>query len=503
MTLANLRGHPRVGQHLRAPDLPLRRLGPADDRARRLPRPRPEGAGSPATNPMPGAPIPLEPVTILLLLRAFASGSVALTGTEAIANGVPAFKPPEPRNAATTLTAMAILLAVLFVGITFVADALRHRARQRRDGRRAGRLHGLRRGLDRLLPLPGVHRAHPHPGGEHLLQRLPAPRRHPGRGRLHAPPVRLPRRPAGLHPGHRHPLGVAAALLVVSSTATRTRSSRSTRSASSSASRSASRAWSGTGCAIAWRGWRWRLGINAVGAVLTGVVLVVVLVQQGPRVAARGGDHPDPRRHHALHRPPVPPACAGAGAAARQGHRIAPQAQQGGHPRAEPDASSRPGGAVRTVPLGGRASRARHRGRRRGRAPARALRAHAAGRAAGHRRVALPVARDAVRALPRRDGAAAGRHRHHRGPARVRGAPLVGPTALQPDRQSAEERPPRPARHRRGDVPYAREREGNTPGGSGRPTSAPGRDAPHPPGGDAQHPAPDRELRDDRRRAWW
>ena len=41
---------------------------------------------------------------MLLLIRAFASGSVALTGTEAIANGVPAFKPPEPRNAATTLT---------------------------------------------------------------------------------------------------------------------------------------------------------------------------------------------------------------------------------------------------------------------------------------------------------------------------------------------------------------------------------------------------------------
>jgi hypothetical protein len=59
----------------------------------------------------------------LLLLGGFAAGSVALTGTEAIANGVQAFKPPEPRNAAATLTAMAVLLAVLFVGITFVADS--------------------------------------------------------------------------------------------------------------------------------------------------------------------------------------------------------------------------------------------------------------------------------------------------------------------------------------------------------------------------------------------
>lgn len=62
-------------------------------------------------------------IGLFLLLKAFASGSVALTGTEAIANGVPAFKPPESRNASTTLIVMAILLAVLFLGITVVADA--------------------------------------------------------------------------------------------------------------------------------------------------------------------------------------------------------------------------------------------------------------------------------------------------------------------------------------------------------------------------------------------
>jgi amino acid transporter len=81
------------------------------------------GEGAPPPSPLPGTPDPLEAVTILLLLRAFAGGSVALTGTEAIANGVPAFKPPEPRNAAQTLVAMAALLAILFIGITFVADA--------------------------------------------------------------------------------------------------------------------------------------------------------------------------------------------------------------------------------------------------------------------------------------------------------------------------------------------------------------------------------------------
>ena len=65
-------------------------------------------------------PSPLEPLTLLLLLRAFAGGSVALTGVEAIANGVPAFKPPESKNAANTMSMMAVLLAILFVGITFV-----------------------------------------------------------------------------------------------------------------------------------------------------------------------------------------------------------------------------------------------------------------------------------------------------------------------------------------------------------------------------------------------
>jgi len=63
----------------------------------------------------------LQPLTLLLLLRAFAAGAVALTGTEAIATGVPAFRPPEAKNAATTLAVMAALLGILFIGLTFLA----------------------------------------------------------------------------------------------------------------------------------------------------------------------------------------------------------------------------------------------------------------------------------------------------------------------------------------------------------------------------------------------
>ncbi|HYN70084.1 MAG TPA: APC family permease [Candidatus Eisenbacteria bacterium] len=79
------------------------------------------GEHTPPPSPLPGEPDPTQAVGILLIIRAFASGSVALTGTEAIANGVPAFKPPESKNAATTLSAVAVILAVLFIGITFVA----------------------------------------------------------------------------------------------------------------------------------------------------------------------------------------------------------------------------------------------------------------------------------------------------------------------------------------------------------------------------------------------
>ncbi len=83
------------------------------------------------TGQLPSPPIPpeaaapgAEALTIFLLLRAFAGGSVALTGVEAIANGVPAFKPPESRNAANTMTIMAVLLGVLFIGFMYLADAM-------------------------------------------------------------------------------------------------------------------------------------------------------------------------------------------------------------------------------------------------------------------------------------------------------------------------------------------------------------------------------------------
>lgn len=67
---------------------------------------------------------PLEGLGLLLVLRAFAAGSVALTGTEAVSNGVQAFKAPESRNAGLVLILMGTLFASIFLGISFLASQL-------------------------------------------------------------------------------------------------------------------------------------------------------------------------------------------------------------------------------------------------------------------------------------------------------------------------------------------------------------------------------------------
>jgi len=64
------------------------------------------------------------PLGILLVLRAFASGSVALTGVEAVSNGVPAFKRPESRNAQVVLILMGSFFGAIFLGMSFLAGQL-------------------------------------------------------------------------------------------------------------------------------------------------------------------------------------------------------------------------------------------------------------------------------------------------------------------------------------------------------------------------------------------
>lgn len=74
-------------------------------------------------------PVPFEadgtqPLTLLLILRAFASGSSGLTGTEAVANGVQVFRPPEWRNANVILAVMATIFASLFLSISYLATTI-------------------------------------------------------------------------------------------------------------------------------------------------------------------------------------------------------------------------------------------------------------------------------------------------------------------------------------------------------------------------------------------
>jgi amino acid transporter len=63
-------------------------------------------------------------LTLFLLLTAFANGCTAMTGVEAILDGTPAFKPPEARNAGQTLIIMACIAITLFVGVTYLATAV-------------------------------------------------------------------------------------------------------------------------------------------------------------------------------------------------------------------------------------------------------------------------------------------------------------------------------------------------------------------------------------------
>jgi amino acid transporter len=62
------------------------------------------------------APAAIQPLSLMIVIRAFTAGSTALTGIEAISNGVPVFKPPESKNAGKTLIAMAFLMGFLFLG---------------------------------------------------------------------------------------------------------------------------------------------------------------------------------------------------------------------------------------------------------------------------------------------------------------------------------------------------------------------------------------------------
>ena len=378
----------------------------------------------------------IEPITLLLVFRAFAAGAVALTGTEAIATGVPAFKPPESRNAATTLAVMAALLATLFIGITFLAvnfailpievpEKQTVIAQVARTVYGDGALFYLFQAFTALLLFLAANTSF------NAFPRLLA---------ILAGDGHMPRQFALRGDRLAFSYGIiilatlAAALIVYFEGSTHALIPLYAVGVFIDFTISQ------TGMIRHWLrekspGYRRRLAINAFGAVLTGDRrghrhLGEVL----RRRVARPRPDPDPRGDHVVHLPPV----RGAGARARgprhgRAARSAPRAARR-RPGQRDQPGGRPGPELRPGADARRPRRLRHRRPRCRRCPPRPLGAAAPRHPARHRRVAVPGGHLAVPRLPRhpRPGLAArqGGAGHDRRPARVRRPPLVGPLAV-------------------------------------------------------------------------
>ena len=167
---------------------------------------------------------------IALLARTFSSGCAALTGVEAISNGVPAFRKPKSKNAATTLLLLGVIAVSMLIGVVVLANltglklidagpVALHTQRPAGGGCRGdshrpvvrGRLRRLQAGV--LLHC-GRHDADLVPGGEYRVQRLPGAGIDLGAGRLSATSVAHSRRPFGVQQRNCG-AGVLAIVLII------------------------------------------------------------------------------------------------------------------------------------------------------------------------------------------------------------------------------------------------------------------------------------------------
>ena len=346
----------------------------------------------------------MEGVTILLLLRAFASGSVALTGTEAIANGVPAFQPP----GATERRGHAV-----GHGGPAGGAVRRHHLRRRRLRHRAHRGHDghRRRGAPRCTA---------------TARSASTCSRRSRRSSSSWPRTRRTTRSRGWPPSWRRTdscprhfafrgdrlaytvgilllSGIAIALIVLFDGDTHALIPLYSVGVFVSFTLSQSgmvRHWLRLRPARAGAGGR---RSTPLGAMLTGVVLVVVLVAKAPAVAPGRGHHPGPRGHDAVHRAPVP-------TTASRSWRCRPTLGSRSHVARSTSSIPVPGlnrAVVQAVQFGRSLAddvvvvHVTEDVRRR-RAAAGPLRAAPAGRALRDRGVAVPLAGPTVRALPRR-----------------------------------------------------------------------------------------------------
>src|SRR5437867_1474876 len=175
------------------------------------------GAGLIAVWRSGGHPVPLTPlpppspaseaVSYWLLLKVFATGCTALTGVEAVSNGVKAFREPAVKNAQRTLTVIIFILAVLLAGISHLVKALRNRRHSARQARIPEHPLDAHRRCFRqrhfLLPDYHFHPAGPLAFRKHRLCGLPAPVPRHRAEQLSSPCVPLSRTPPGVFLRHR------------------------------------------------------------------------------------------------------------------------------------------------------------------------------------------------------------------------------------------------------------------------------------------------------------
>ena len=126
------------------------------------------------------APAAVAGITIFALLKAFSQGATALTGVEAISNGVPAFKRPQAQNAATTLAIMGTIAVTMFLGISYLATHVHGVvASEERSAVAQIAVAVFGNGSLGFYVRAGVHRGDPDPRREHRVPGLPAARLDP------------------------------------------------------------------------------------------------------------------------------------------------------------------------------------------------------------------------------------------------------------------------------------------------------------------------------------
>ena len=246
----------------------------ADDRRRRLALlHRHTRAGS--RDRAPAAARHARALPLFVLLTAFSNGCTAMTGVEAVSNGVPAFRPPESRNAAQTLVAMAVMAITMFMGITLLAHAyaivpndtetvVSQIARATFGGR--GWPYYARAGGDD---------GDPGAGGEHGVRRLPAAGVDRRARPIPAAPVHESGRSAGVLERHPH----SERARVGPAGRVRRRHARADPALHDRRVRVVHAVAGGHGAPLAdarGPGWRTSALINGFGAIVTGIVLIIV-----------------------------------------------------------------------------------------------------------------------------------------------------------------------------------------------------------------------------------